>query len=84
MPYDPGAVEEWLALIPPYDGRVSGSAVCPFRRGVASSEAETFWAFCGGYRVLGFSFLPDWKEAAGLRGPGCPACICIFRAILVP
>ena len=40
MPYDPGAVEEWLALIPPYDGRVSGSAVCPFRRGVASSEAE--------------------------------------------
>ena len=41
-PSDPGAVEEWLALIPPYGGRVSGRAVCPFRRGVASSEAETF------------------------------------------
>ena len=25
----------------PYDGRVSGRAICPFRRGVASSEAET-------------------------------------------
>ena len=41
-PSDPGAVEEWLALMPPYGGRVSGRAVCPFRRGVASSEAETF------------------------------------------
>ena len=40
-PSDPGAVEEWLALMPPYGGRVSGRAVCPFRRGVASSEAET-------------------------------------------
>ena len=38
---DPGAAEEWLALMPPYGGRVSGRAVCPFRRGVASSEAET-------------------------------------------
>ena len=27
--------------MPPYGGRVSGRAVCPFRRGVASSEAET-------------------------------------------
>ena len=26
--------------MPPYGGRVSGRAVCPFRRGVASSEAE--------------------------------------------
>ena len=26
--------------MPPYDGRVSGRAVCPLRRGVASSEAE--------------------------------------------
>ena len=40
MPYDPGAVEEWLALMPPYGGRVSGRAICPSRRGVASSEAE--------------------------------------------
>ena len=37
---DPGAVEEWLALMPPYGGRVSRKAVCPFRRGVASSEVE--------------------------------------------
>ena len=35
-----GAVEEWLAFNAPYDGRVSGRAVCPLRRGVASSEAE--------------------------------------------
>ena len=42
MPSDPGAVEEWLALMPPYGRQVSGRAICPFRRGVASSEAETF------------------------------------------
>ena len=29
-----------MALMPPYGGRVSGRAVCLFRRGVASSEAE--------------------------------------------
>ena len=28
--------------MPPYGGRVSGRAICHFRRGVASSEAETF------------------------------------------
>jgi len=28
-------------LMPPYGGRASGRAVCPFRQGVASSEAET-------------------------------------------
>ena len=28
--------------MPPYGGRVSGRAVCSFRQGVASSEAETF------------------------------------------
>ena len=39
-PSDPGAVEEWLALMPPYGEQVSGRAVCPFRRGVSSSEAE--------------------------------------------
>ena len=26
--------------MPPYDGWLSGRAVCPLRRGVASSEAE--------------------------------------------
>ena len=41
-PSDPGAMEEWLALMPSYSGRVSGRVVCPFRRGVASSEVETF------------------------------------------
>ena len=40
-PSDPGAVEERLALMPPYGVRMSGRAVCPFRRRVASSEAET-------------------------------------------
>ena len=44
---DPGAVEEWLALMPPCGGRVSGMAVCPFRRGVASSEAEAHGAVEG-------------------------------------
>jgi len=39
-PSDPGAVEEWLALMPPYGWRVIGRAICLFRRGVASSEAE--------------------------------------------
>ena len=28
-------------LMPPYGGRVDGWPFCPFRRGVASSEAET-------------------------------------------
>ena len=40
-PSDPGAVEEWLAFMPPYGGRGSGRAICPSCRGVASSEAET-------------------------------------------
>jgi len=113
MPSDPGAVEEWLALMPPYGGRVSGRAFCPFRRGVASSEVEAGGAVesFGGEpfseaeitpRVRGgadgphyvrgpragllwvLSFLPNWKEAAALRGPSCPACVCVFRAILVP
>ena len=46
-PSDSGAVEEWLALMPPYGGRVRGRTVCPFRRGVASSEAETFCSLEG-------------------------------------
>ena len=36
----------------------------------------------GLFRVL--SFLPDWKEAVGLRGTGCPACVCVFRVVLGP
>ena len=34
--------------MPPYDGRVSGRAVCPIRRGVASSEAEMSYLLEGG------------------------------------
>ena len=145
-PSDPGAVEEWLALMPPYGRWVSGRTVCPFRQGVASSEAETFCNLEGGLATLErggddppprgwaryprarrrrrarsralagsprarrrsprgseggadgphcvrglragllwvLSFLPDWKEAIGLRGLGFPACVCIFRVILVP
>ena len=51
-PSDPGAVEEWLALMPPYGGRVSGMAVCPFRRGVASAEAEAFCSLEGRLATL--------------------------------
>ena len=38
--------------MPPYGGRVSGRAVCPFRRGVASSEAETFCSLEGRLATL--------------------------------
>ena len=34
--------------MPPYDGRLSGRAVCPLRRGVASSEAEMSYLLEGG------------------------------------
>ena len=38
--------------------------------------------------VLGFfesfPFFQIGKEVVGLRGPGCLACVCVFRAILVP
>ena len=51
-PSDPGAVEQWLVLVPPYGGRVSGRAICPFRRGVASSEAETFCSLEGRLATL--------------------------------
>ena len=87
---------------------MSRRAVCPFRRGVASSEAEMRSAVevlggepsseaeiaprvrvgsadgphCVRGPCIGFlwviSFLPDWKEAVGLRGPGCLTCICAF------
>ena len=34
-----GAVEEWSAFNSPYGERLSGGAICPLCRGVASSEA---------------------------------------------
>ena len=34
--------------MPPYDGWFSGRAVCPLRRGVASSEAEISYLLEGG------------------------------------
>ena len=49
---DLGTVEEWLALMPPYGGRVSERAVCPFRRRVASSEAETIRSLEGRLATL--------------------------------
>ena len=65
-PSDSGAMEEWLALMPSYGGRVSGRAVCPFRRGVASSEAETFCSLEGRLATL------ELGGGAG-RGRGLPA-----------
>ena len=38
--------------MPPYGGRVSGRAVCPFRRRVASSEAETIRSLEGRLATL--------------------------------
>ena len=38
--------------MPPYDGRVSGKAVCPLRRGVASSEAEMSYLLEGRFATL--------------------------------
>ena len=38
--------------MPPYDGRVSGRAVCPIRRGVASSEAEVSRLLEGRFATL--------------------------------
>ena len=34
--------------MPPYDGRLSGRAICPLRRGVASREAEMSYLLEGG------------------------------------
>ena len=34
--------------MPPYGGRLSGGAVCPLRRGVASSKAEMSYLLEGG------------------------------------
>ena len=38
--------------MPSYDGRVSGRAVCPLRRGVASSEAEMIYPLEGRFATL--------------------------------
>ena len=66
VPSDQGAIEEWLALMPPYGGRVSGKAVCPFRRGVASSEAEMILPSEGRLATLergGGGLLPEGRFA---------------------
>jgi len=39
-------------LMPPYGGRVSGRAVCPFCRGVASSEAQSICSLEGRLATL--------------------------------
>ena len=41
-------MEELLAFNASYDGRLSGRAACPLRRGVASSEAEMSYLLEGG------------------------------------
>ena len=71
-PSDPGVVEEWLALMPPYGGRVSGRTVCPFRRRVASSEAETRGAVEGfdGEPSSEAELTPRVREG-GADGPHC-------------
>ena len=38
--------------MPPYDGRVSGRAVCPIRQGVASSETEMSCPLEGRFATL--------------------------------
>jgi len=92
-PSDPGVVEEWLALMPPYGGRVSGRAVCPIPRRVASNEAETIRSLEGGLAALERD--GDAGRSRGLRWRalerggrevrmGHTACVCVFRVILVP
>ena len=64
--------------MPPYDGRVSGRAVCPLRRGVASSEVEMSCLLEGRFATLerggdaGRSRGSRWEpssEAEIVRGP---------------
>ena len=75
-PSDPGAVEEWLALMPPYGVQVSERVVCPFRRGVASSEAETRGAVEG----LDGESSSESEIAPRVRG-GCGwAALCTWTA----
>ena len=68
-----------MALMPPYGGRASRRTVCPFRRGVASSEAETRDA------VQGLSGEPSSEAeiAPRVRG-GCGwAALCTWAAYWV-
>ena len=47
-----GTVEEWSAFNSPYGERLSGGAVCPLCRGVASSEAEVSRMLEGRFATL--------------------------------
>jgi len=71
-PSDPGAVEEWLEFNVPYDGPVSGRTVCPFRREVASSEAETIRPLEGRLATLE----RDGDAGCGRGGADGPHCVC--------
>jgi len=74
-PSDPGAVEEWLEFNVPYDGPVSGRTVCPFRREVASSEAETIRPLEGRLATL------ERDGDAGCGQGGCGwAALCVWAA----
>ena len=42
----------------------------------AGSRGDVNEPHAGLLQVL--SFLPDWKEAVGLRGPSCLTCVCVF------
>ena len=78
-PSDPGAVEEWLALMPPYGGQVSGRAICPFRRRVASSEAKTRGAVEGfGGEPSSEAELPLRVREGGANGPHCVRGPCVW------
>ena len=61
----------------PYDGRVSGRAACPFRRGVASSEVESVCSLEGWLATLGqegdAGRLRGSQQEALERGGDCPA-----------
>ena len=64
-------------LMPPYGGRASEKTVCPFRRGVASSEAETIRSPVG--RLASLERGGDGGHGRGPRrgalerGGNCPA-----------
>ena len=61
--------------MPPYDGWVSGMAICPLCRGVASSEAETSYLLEGGSlpsseaEMRGAVEGPDGSPRARQRSP---------------
>ena len=63
--------------MPPYGGRVSGRAVCPSRRGVASSEAEAIRSPEGRLATLerggDAGRLRGSRREALDRGGDCPA-----------